>query len=818
MKLHFFLVGFVIIAGIAVVFVVRESLTPEDEASRLLRQDDRSVANDDLPAAMHLVRSRVPVAPTTTAPRRIRVFGRPRDPEVRVVAHAVSISALGPDIRALLESPQSFVRADVSMELEVAGDEVREEVPGTFVLGTSSEPCFIVVRSGERWGVKRIEPWDDDVQLRLFPRQHVEVQFRPANAVDEITGNLRLVTSEADIDIGEIRAFATQRSVWNPRQALQLFGDAGSDEEELFVAFDRLRSAPIDARQLRQVATLDFAGLVAIVVAADLRPMGECGSHWRFWVVPTASAAGTVQAKTSAEARATFVVDRASFPIEAGAQLDADGAPVESMVVDQPPSDNVIWIGYQIPGLLATGQIVDDVGRAIADQTILTRVYERDTLLAESRAHLDANGRFASCYDVTAAAQDQRRFSVIAPGPYGERIGTAAISPTSNRIVELGRIVVTDGEWLVGGETRDVGSRPLSGIRIDVVYEEIAEGTPFGRRSARRSTLTAHDGRFAIKAQSVLRSSKVAVLASSPEYRHSCPAMVLPGTTDLLLNLERAARLVGRITADPELMSSVVLEIAGEPARAFRPSPGGALVESSKCSTRPNSDGTFEFGGLGEGVLDLEARADSVLLATVTNLQLKSSERCKDPRLNPLELRRPAEIVLRVECENHPVERATLWLRSAGGSGPWTELKTDREGSARTWIVEQNVDVICFHPDRGFAIAKDLQTGAVVTLERGPSVTLRLAIDAAVAKADATIDIVPESQLASGIDARSFSIRIAGIRDGETREVSVPIAGAYRVDILKSYEEARRPKWNATPTHVEVSGPSTEVVVSIAAK
>lgn len=204
-----------------------------------------------------------------------------------------------------------------------------------------------------------------------------------------------------------------------------------------------------------------------------------------------------------------------------------------------------------------------------------------------------------------------------------------------------------------------------------------------------------------------------------------------------------------------------------------------------------------------------------MLIAQVDGLQLRSGEVCGDARLNPRVLQSPTKIELRVEKNGRRIQGAKVWIRASGSPGTWIQTQSDADGRVETYVAAACVDAVCFHPEAAVLVANGLTTGGTLSLSSGPILEVGLANASTVDKSELSVVLVPENDIVAGIESREFSVRLDHLKVGETRYVSVPTSGGFRVEAQRSYDEARRGVWLAVPLRIDVKGTEADLLIEI---
>ena len=567
-----------------------ERSLPATSARNLERRSHSRTSPTDLPVAAGPMLTVQPSDRVVTASLRGRIF---------------AARSLPKELRTLVETAAAFLSVEASASFLEVGDEIPQVRPGTLFLGDSHEQRFAVVTCPEAWAIVRVEPWESEVSCRLFRRQQIDLRLRSGSAASRLSGSVRLVDGEIDLEIADIADLQAGRTLWNPQQAIQFFGSPIDRHETMRVLFDRLASAPIDIRSPRQSLTLDVEGLTTIVLAVEHDDLGAWKPAWEFSLAGTSKVGGAAafrKAMTATDDRVAFVVGTEEFPLEAVVRLDVDGAPFASVVIAEPPREPVTWLRYSLPGSILTGRLVDEAQTALSERTALARVVDGRSTVEERRISTDEAGRFVAYFDQVTTAPHSRTFTAVAAGSANAEIrGETNLPATIDASFDLGTITLKQGAILVAGCVSDGASRPLSGVQIDVWFKEVAVGTAFGHRTAVKVVTSDEDGLFVATAHAVFPGSEVTLIAKVADYRQATAQTVAVGCRDAHLTLDQAAKLVGRVTVDrPDVLRSLELRITGEPAHSTTFTRSG-VSQLTECAVKPAVDGDFEFGSLGSG-------------------------------------------------------------------------------------------------------------------------------------------------------------------------------------------------------------------------
>jgi hypothetical protein len=236
----------------------------------------------------------------------------------------------------------------------------------------------------------------------------------------------------------------------------------------------------------------------------------------------------------------------------------------------------------------------------------------------------------------------------------------------------LGEVVLRQPREIAAGVVVKRGGKPLKGARvqgvpIDADGEELSLGAV--------DVQTDSQGRFSLRSSRPV--ARVKITARRQGHAMSAPIDALPGTRDLLIELDAAASLRGSVVLPPGMdPRSLRVEVQ------FPSDTGG---ESSEGSL--SADGSFVLKDLAPetGTVVFLPRLGSEL-ARIPDVRFTAGEENRDPRLQNLELCsgwRELSLLL-LDASGQALAGAEIDLLAEGQRRP-QRRRTDREGRVREW-------------------------------------------------------------------------------------------------------------------------------------
>jgi hypothetical protein len=235
----------------------------------------------------------------------------------------------------------------------------------------------------------------------------------------------------------------------------------------------------------------------------------------------------------------------------------------------------------------------------------------------------------------------------------------------SGAVCDLGDVVLPVEPVLVAGAVVDTRGTPVPHAWISVVQRETGGGEPRWNTLQPSRPLAGADGRFSVRARAA--AGELQVEASRKGHTAARATGVIPGTSDLVLVLERGAALSGRVLLDPGIAFDLLhVALAGD-----------GIARDVELWAEG-----FSFDGLRSGIAAVEVRTQETdwVVARVEGLVIAAGEGASDARLNPIDLRgRLALLRLRLWApDRSALSDAAVRVENENGRGG--SLRTDRAG------------------------------------------------------------------------------------------------------------------------------------------
>ncbi len=318
--------------------------------------------------------------------------------------------------------------------------------------------------------------------------------------------------------------------------------------------------------------------------------------------------------------------------------------------------------------------------------------------------------------------------------PDGSMTETDVTPPAPGQNLELGELRFRAASILVAGIVVDERGIGVPDVEVTCAVDEPELTTgrrlPLGRPV---SVNTESDGTFTIAGH--LAASRLSVTASRPQGSTSAPSIVETGTTGIRIVLSNDGSIEGMILAPPQEKPLPLWVQA-------RLDDGGGLVDFHvrvvKVTAKSN---TFEIKDLRPGRYRLSVaagRVDGVPLFEVSDLIVESAQACRDPRINPLDLRTTMrKLRVRVTDQgDNPIENSVLHVANARSLID-SRLKCDAEGWVEIWAGSDDLSAVASCPGHELSLSLALESETTIRLV--PRRSVRVFVPSA-------FDVIPPSK------------------------------------------------------------------------
>jgi len=327
-------------------------------------------------------------------------------------------------------------------------------------------------------------------------------------------------------------------------------------------------------------------------------------------------------------------------------------------------SDLAIW----------RGRLLDPSGAALGSATAFARLEATDPdsqfegTAGAWTVRTAEDGRFSVVTVPIAQRPERLVVAVYALSDRGVPVSVARVPAPADvgaGARELGDFLLRELPVVVEGEVVDARGEPVAGATVMPTLHVAADAPqPAVVRWPPRHNfmLTDRSGRFELRGE--VPSVQIALAARKGGLTGE-PLVVTTGARGVRLVLEPGGVIEGRVLLDPDVLDTPILvEVAlvgPAPKVAVRPGEG---------PSRLGADGRFAVLGLAPGMYAVRIvhEATARELGTVSGVAVASGETTRDPRLDPLDLRRASRFVelTLVDEWGTPVPGARVFSRPSG--------------------------------------------------------------------------------------------------------------------------------------------------------
>ncbi len=310
--------------------------------------------------------------------------------------------------------------------------------------------------------------------------------------------------------------------------------------------------------------------------------------------------------------------------------------------------------------------------------------------------------------------------------PDGSMTETDVTPPAPGQNLELGELRLRAAFILVAGIVVDERGIGVPDVEVTCAVDEPELTTgrrlPLGRPV---SVNTESDGTFTIAGHLV--ANRLSVTASRPRGSTSAPSIVETGTTGIRILLSNDGSIEGMILAPPQEKPLPLWVQA-------RLDDGEGLVPPQVHVAQLTAQSSpFELKDLRPGRYRLTVTAtklDGITLFEVPDLIVESAQACRDPRINPLDLRTTMrKLRVRVTDQgDNPLEKSVL-IASNAQSPIARPLECDTEGWVELWAGPDELRAVASSP--GHELSPSIAVESGMTIRLVPCRTMRVFVPSA---------------------------------------------------------------------------------------